>query len=69
MARYPKAVVDEWVEFSISATTEVQVEEALVLYTKQHPRLEHSSIGGRAVWNGRDKPPYGVTGTRPIEGA
>lgn len=69
MTRYPKAVVDEWVEFTINATTELRVEEALIAYTKHHPRLEHGSIEGKAVWNGRDKPPFRVTGTRPIEGA
>lgn len=67
MTRYPKAVVDEWVEFSISASTKIQVEEALISYAKLHPRLDHEEIRGRAVWGGSDKPPFGVIGTRPIE--
>ena len=68
MTRYPKAVVDEWVEFSISASTKIQVEEALISYTKLHPRLTHEEIRGWTVWRGSVKPPFGVVGTRPIEG-
>ena len=67
MPRYPKAVIDEWVNFTISGSTEGEVMESLITYAKRYPKAKYGRVIAKNLWAARKEPEWIVKGTRKIE--